>query len=161
MPSESASPCLTRCLLLWLHSPKISHIMKHPTEPQRYKISAFIEAGLNKTQIAQKLNVHKSTITREIQRNGYGRYRNYKPRIAQERAQYRWLHRKLPCRFKESVKETARELLEKGTDFDEVTDAFLEEVEQALNNRPRKRYGFLTPLERFSEVTGLPASNIF
>lgn len=30
--------------------------MKHPTEPQRYKISAFIEAGLNKTQIAQKLN---------------------------------------------------------------------------------------------------------
>ena len=52
MPSESASPCLTRCLLLWLHSPKISH----PTEPQRYKISAFIEAGLNKTQIAQKLN---------------------------------------------------------------------------------------------------------
>lgn len=70
--------------------------MKHLTEPQRYKISAFIEAGLNKTQIAQKLNVHKSTITREIQRNGYGRYRNYKPRIAQERAQYRWLHRKLP-----------------------------------------------------------------
>lgn len=326
--------------------------MKHLTEPQRYKISAFIEAGLNKTQIAQKLNVHKSTITREIQRNGYGRYRNYKPRIAQERAQYRWLHRKLPRRFKESVKETARELLEKGfspeqivgycrrhgiemvshetlyrwiwwdkkhkgglhkflrqrgrrhtkrgtsrkrrgiiqnridiserpvivnersrfgdveidtivganhgqhiltivdraagvgflrrlkkgtaeetanqlidilkdlariglvktitsdnglqfaehekvarhlkagfyfarpyhswergsnenfnglvrqyipkgTDFDEVTDAFLEEVEQALNNRPRKRYGFLTPLERFSEVTGLPASRIF
>lgn len=73
-------------------------------------LSTFIEAGLNKTQIAQKLNVHKSTITREIQRNGNGRYRNYKPRIAQERAQYRWLHRKLPRRFKKgTAEETANQ----------------------------------------------------
>ena len=63
--------------------------MKHPTEPQRYKISAFIEAGLNKTQIAQKLNVHKSTITREIQRNGYGRYRNYKSRDFPHRTSFK------------------------------------------------------------------------
>jgi IS30 family transposase len=53
-----------------------------------------------------------------------------------------------------------RQYIPKGTDFDEVTDAFLEDVEQALNNRPRKRYGFLTPLQRFSELTGLPASRI-
>ncbi len=88
--------------------------MKHITSDQRYEISAFLKAGLNKSQIAEQLHVHKSTISREIRRNGYSRYRVYKPKIAQARAEYRWLHRKLPRRFKEDVKETARELLEKG-----------------------------------------------
>ena len=88
--------------------------MKHLTSDQRYEISAFLKAGLNKSQIAEQLHVHKSTISREIRRNGYSRYRVYKPKIAQARAEYRWLHRKLPRRFKEEVKETARQLLEKG-----------------------------------------------
>lgn len=88
--------------------------MKHLTSDQRYEISAFLKAGLNKSQIAEQLHVHKSTISREIQRNGYSRYRVYKPKIAQTRAEYRWLHRKLPRRFNEEVKETARKLLEKG-----------------------------------------------
>ena len=88
--------------------------MKHLTSDQRYEISAFLKAGLNKSQIAEQLHVHKSTISREIRRNGYSRYRVYKPKIAQARAEYRWLHRKLPRRFKEDVKETARKLLEKG-----------------------------------------------
>ena len=87
--------------------------MKHLTSDQRYEISAFLKAGLNKSQIAEQLHVHKSTISREIRRNGYSRYRVYKPKIAQTRAEYRWLHRKLPRRFKEEVKETARKLLEK------------------------------------------------
>ena len=86
--------------------------MKHLTEEQRYDISAYLKAGFTKSQIAEKLHVHKSTITREIQRNGYSRYRIYRPRIAQHRAEYRWFHRKLPRRFKEDVKQTARELLE-------------------------------------------------
>ena len=199
--------------------------MKHLTSDQRYEISAFLKAGLNKSQIADQLHVHKSTISREIRRNGYSRYRVYKPKIAQARAEYRWLHRKLPRRFKEEVKETARKLLEKGfspeqivgycrkhdikmvshetlyqwiwwdkkhkgtlyknlrqrgrrhtkrgnsrkrrgvipkgTNFDEITVEFLGQVEESLNNRPRRRYGFSTPLERFSELTGLSAEKFF
>ncbi len=87
--------------------------MKHLTKEQRYDISAYLKAGFTKSQIAEKLQVHKSTITREIQRNGYSRFRVYKPKIAQHRAEYRWFHRKLPRRFKEDVKQTARELLER------------------------------------------------
>ena len=49
--------------------------MKHLTSDQRYEISAFLKAGLNKSQIAEQLHVHKSTISREIRRNGYSRYR--------------------------------------------------------------------------------------
>ena len=35
----------------------------------------------------------------------------------------------------------------KGTDFNELSDEFIAEVEWKLNNRPRKSLGYLTPLE--------------
>jgi len=170
--------------------------------------------------IAEKLHVHPSTITREINRNGYSRYHNYKPAIAQQRAEFRWRNRKLPRRFKEEEKKLARELLEKdyspdqivgycrrkgikmvshetlyqwiwwdkrhggdlyfahpyhswergsnentnglarqyipkGSDFDDITDEFLEQVEVILNSRPRRRYDYKTPDEMFRHLTGL------
>ena len=39
----------------------------------------------------------------------------------------------------------------KGTDFSKVTDEDIQEVEWELNNRPRKRLGFKTPMEKISE----------
>ena len=45
--------------------------MKHLTSDQRHEISAFLKAGLNKSQIAKQLHVHKSTISREIQASTY------------------------------------------------------------------------------------------
>jgi transposase, IS30 family len=40
----------------------------------------------------------------------------------------------------------------KGTDFSKVSDRELKDVEWELNNRPRKRLGFKTPLEVWNEV---------
>ena len=54
--------------------------MRHLKEWQRYQIAAKLEAGCTKKEIAEYLGVHPSTITREIQRNGYSRYRCYRPR---------------------------------------------------------------------------------
>ncbi|MCQ2067828.1 MAG: helix-turn-helix domain-containing protein [Bacteroidaceae bacterium] len=90
--------------------------MTHLKEWQRYQIAAKLEAGCSKKEIAEYLHVHPSTITREIQRNGYSRYRCYKPRIAQERAAHRWRCRHLPRRFKEDVRKKVDEmiLMEKG-----------------------------------------------
>ena len=90
------------------------------TSPERklvmwYKCKELFEKGLTKAQIAEQLHVHKSTISREIRRNGYSRYRVYKPKIAQARAEYRWLHRKLPRRFKEDVKVLLRRLRRQRT----------------------------------------------
>ncbi len=43
--------------------------MKHLTLKERYQISAFIEAGLKKTEIAKKIGKNKSSISRELKRN--------------------------------------------------------------------------------------------
>lgn len=55
---------------------------KQLTREQRYQISGLKKAGLNQSQIADELVVHKSTISREIRRNK-GR-RGWHPKQAQE-----------------------------------------------------------------------------
>ena len=40
----------------------------------------------------------------------------------------------------------------KGTDFSGITDEFVSWVENKLNNRPRKRLGYLTPNEKFNLI---------
>ena len=44
----------------------------------------------------------------------------------------------------------------KGTDFSTITDEELKDVEDELNNRPRKRLKFRTPQEVFSEYLNKP-----
>ncbi|SEP70064.1 Helix-turn-helix domain-containing protein [Nitrosomonas ureae] len=55
---------------------------KQLTREQRYQISGLKKAGLNQSQIADEVGVHKSTISREFERNK-GR-RGWRPRQAQE-----------------------------------------------------------------------------
>lgn len=43
----------------------------------------------------------------------------------------------------------------KGTDFGRISDEAIKAVETALNNRPRKRLGWKTPLEAFNESVAL------
>src|SRR5665648_953676 len=55
---------------------------KQLTREQRYQISGLKKAGLNQSQIADEVGVHKSTISREFRRNK-GR-RGWHPKQAQE-----------------------------------------------------------------------------
>ena len=50
----------------------------------------------------------------------------------------------------ENTNGLIRQYIPKGTDFSEITDEFVSWVENKLNNRPRKRLGFLTPNEKFN-----------
>lgn len=43
----------------------------------------------------------------------------------------------------------------KGTDFETISDEVIKAVETALNNRPRKRLGWKTPLEVFNQSVAL------
>jgi len=55
----------------------------------------------------------------------------------------------------ENTNGLIRWYLPKGTNFVTIPDEELKAVEDALNNRPRKRLGFKTPLEVFNESVAL------
>ena len=57
------------------------------TQEQRYQIDALKKMGHNQTEIAQVLEVHKSTISRELHRNAG--QRSYRPQQAQSLAMER------------------------------------------------------------------------
>jgi len=57
------------------------------TSGQRYQISALKKIGHSQTEIAHELEVHKSTISRELSRNKGER--GYRPKQASEKAQER------------------------------------------------------------------------
>ena len=52
----------------------------------------------------------------------------------------------------ENTNGLIRQYIPKGTDFSGITDEFVAWVENKLNNRPRKRLGYLTPNEKFNSV---------
>lgn len=60
----------------------------HLTESDRYHIKAQLEAGKTQTEIARKLDIHKSTVSRELKRNS-GR-KGYRPKQAHQKAAKRW-----------------------------------------------------------------------
>ena len=53
---------------------------KQLTQEQRYHIWALKKAGFSRTDIAQEIGVHKSTVSRELQRNSG--QRGYRPKQA-------------------------------------------------------------------------------
>jgi len=57
------------------------------TQEQRYQISALLKTGCNQTEIAKTIEVHKSTISREVRRN-QGQ-RGYRPKQAHAKAMQR------------------------------------------------------------------------
>ena len=45
----------------------------------------------------------------------------------------------------ENLNRLVRQYIPKGTDFNLITDEYVKFVEQRINDRPRKRFGFLSP----------------
>lgn len=86
---------------------------KHLAREQRYALKILLQAGdLNKTQIAAHLGVHKSTITRELQRNSDGRgHHKYNDDLAQRKYEKRMKQRPHTVRFTEDMKSEVRRLI--------------------------------------------------
>ena len=55
----------------------------------------------------------------------------------------------------ENTNGLARQYIPKGTDFEDLTDEYIAEVEWKLNHRPRKSLGYLRPLEYFKKILNL------
>jgi IS30 family transposase len=52
----------------------------------------------------------------------------------------------------ENTNGLLRQYMPKGTDLSKYSEADLEAIAQSLNNRPRKRLGFMKPSEKFAEL---------
>ena len=52
----------------------------------------------------------------------------------------------------ENTNGLIRQYIPKGTDFSDITDEFVNWVENKQNNRPRKRLGYLMPNEKFNSI---------
>lgn len=55
----------------------------------------------------------------------------------------------------ENLNGLIRQYIPKGTDFSEVTNKQIKQIENILNNRPRKRLGYLTPNEKFKKIINM------
>ena len=88
--------------------------MKHLTRGQRYEIQMYSLLGMNKSEIARILHVHKSTITREFQRNSDVRNKGtyYFASRAERKQKKRYAARRGPRKFNYEMKEKARYYLE-------------------------------------------------
>lgn len=73
------------------------------TSEQRTEIKAYLKIGLNQTQIARLVGVHKSTISRELKRNTG--QRGYRPKQAQQKTDTRRQQAAKRIRFTDHVKQ--------------------------------------------------------
>ena len=49
----------------------------------------------------------------------------------------------------ENMNGLIRQYIPKGTSLEDIDDEYIEMIQEKLNNRPRKKMGFLTPYEYF------------
>lgn len=53
----------------------------------------------------------------------------------------------------ENLNGLIRQYIPKRTDFNTLTDEFVQNVQDQLNRRPRKRFNFDTPINQFNRLT--------
>jgi len=83
----------------------MSRKYKQLTDIQRYKIEVYLQQKFSITKIASKLGVHKSTISREIKRNGKKRSYNaeFAQMLSQERKKEAYKHKKFDINMKRYI----------------------------------------------------------
>lgn len=95
--------------------------MKHLTIEQRYNISAYLQRGKNINQIALFLEVHRSTVWREVHRNEDKRNGSYKPELAPKKYKNRIQSRNHYVNFTDDLKVQVVILLKKDYSPEQVT----------------------------------------
>jgi IS30 family transposase len=92
---------------------------KQLTQEQRYQIGACLRIGMKRSDIAREIEVHRSTITRELRRNESGG-RRYNPSRAYRMARERH-ERKRKYRIGKATWAVVRRLLELGWSPEQIS----------------------------------------
>lgn len=114
-------PLWKSCFFASSSSPTFSCNMKQLTEEQRYNISAYLQSGKSRTEIANLVGVHRSTISRELRRNSDKRNGIYKPDLAQAKYMSRMRSRKHFVKFTDDLKIQVDILIKKDFSPEQVT----------------------------------------
>lgn len=94
-------------------------VYRQLTLEQRYQISSCIRMGMKRSEIAREIEVHRSTVTRELRRNSGERGR-YNPSRAYRMARER--HKEKPkYRIAGTTWETVRKLLRLGWSPEQIS----------------------------------------
>lgn len=89
------------------------------TQEQRYHISALLNAGHTQKNIAEAVGIHKSTVSREINRNR-GK-RGYRPKQAEEKALFRRKNAKKHVKLTTELKQVLIEKIKLDWSPDQIS----------------------------------------
>ncbi|MCB0327844.1 MAG: IS30 family transposase [Bdellovibrionales bacterium] len=92
------------------------------TYRDRCHISLYVDMKISKAEIARKLGIHRSTVYREVSRNGSRR--GYSTERAQEKAAKRYLRCRKKKKVTASIKAKIVEYLEKGWSPEQIAGRF-------------------------------------
>lgn len=114
--------------------------MKHLTSEQRYAIKLEYQAGKTQKEIADKIGVHKSTISRELRRNCDARNSKYDNDLAQRKADKRKKEKRRKEEFDAPMKEKVKTLLGEGYSPEQITGRVRLEGEKMVSHETIYRW---------------------
>lgn len=109
------------------------------TSEQRTEIKAYLKIGLDQTQIADLVGVHKSTISRELKRNTG--QRGYRPKQAQEKTETRRKTSVKHIRFTDKVKQRVVFYVEQDWSPEQISNYL--SINEAINISHETIYKFI------------------
>jgi len=97
---------------------------KQLTLEQRYKIYGLLHTNLSKSEISRRSGIHKSTLYRELKRNGG--LRGYRARQAAQKAERRRQQASKHIRFTDTVKERVEHYLKEDWSPEQISGTLAE-----------------------------------
>ena len=109
------------------------------TQVDRIRIKDFLILGLSQTQIADKLKVHKSTLSREIKRNSG--LKGYRSKQAQRTAEQRQAFRSSLRKWTPALEKKVRVLLKRKWSPEQISSRL--NLERKENISHQRIYEFI------------------
>ena len=103
------------------------------TQIDRIRIKDFLILGLSQTQIADKLKVHKSTISREIKRNSG--LKGYRSKQAQRTAEQRQAFRSNLRKWTSALEKKVRVLLKRKWSPEQISSRLKLERKKSISHQ--------------------------
>ena len=111
---------------------------KQLTLEQRYKIYGLLHTNLSKSEISERVGIHKSTLYRELKRNRG--LRGYRPRQAYLRAEKRREQASKYIRFTDTVKERVEQYLKEDWSPEQISGYLCEQEKIHISHETIYQY---------------------